>query len=425
MRDSRSLPQTRTVMSVRRSESFSPTMQWLTLASCLLATIWPIPYVPAAALLWVLMLPMTAPRLRLRPLLVVSFCLLLTLCSNVVVGTLNGSPQRDLVKLAVGLCIMLLTVLTVTDLLSRSPRAQWGLIIGPLGLSLTLAAALFWEPAPGYDIWKYGLAWPTTLGVVGFGDYFLARGAKRSGVALFLGIAGVLFVTSFRSMGGIVLAALLVSLSRSSSVQAEHQTTSAGAPHSRPHRKGIYTLGGLAAAIAIASYGMGNGLFGTVLQAKWQEQGGTPWAALMNGRPELKFSLNVLKTNLVAGYGAGNPLPAAAVENGRLGLSNLSLGDQLNLLERIAFVQVNVHSFLLDMWLQGSVVAVAGPLCAVVIAIAVFLGGRARPTPLVAFSSLIILWDFLFSPMTFFSPVLWGIVLAVLVAELGRRRLRD
>jgi hypothetical protein len=342
-----------------------------------------------------------------------------------VVGTLNGSPQRDLVKLVVGLCIMLLTVLTVTDLLSRSLRAQWGLIIGPLGLSLTLAAALFWEPAPGYDIWKYGLAWPTTLGVVGFGDYFLARGAKRSGVALFLGIAGVLFVTSFRSMGGIVLAALLVSLSRSSSVQAEHQTTSAGAPHSRPHRKGIYTLGGLAASIAIASYAMGNGLFGTVLQAKWQEQGGTPWAALMNGRPELQFSLNVLKTNFVAGYGAGNPLPAAAVENGHLGLSNLTLGDQLNLLERIAFVQVNVHSFLLDMWLQGSVVAVAGPLCAVVIAIAVFLGGRARPTPLVAFSSLIILWDFLFSPMTFFSPVLWGIVLAVLVAELGRRRLRD
>jgi hypothetical protein len=256
------------------------------------------------------------------------------------------------------------------------------------------AGALASTIADGELSWKFNLAVPTTLVVLG------AVERRRTGVlpalaVLALGVAGV--ADEARSYFGVcVLAATLTVWQLRPTPQARQAAATA-----RHRWFPVALLAGLGIAVYFLTTALATaGTLGETLQERSSTQISSSGSLIAGGRPEWAATRELFRLE-PAGYGAGvvpNWADRIAGENGLASINVDAGGYADNYMFGGAF---ELHSVAADLWVRFGWVGVA--LAAAIVAVIVrslsfLLAARQAPTYLI-FACILALWFVLFGPM--------------------------
>lgn len=385
--------------------------------------VWPLPHVPLAvaiALLfspvWLFGLPRRGVRLLVLAWLLLPLWLIVrTMLAGVPLALdLGNSAQSNpmaWVAQAVGFAVMFGFF---SWLLPQLDPARIAIVMTLVGVAWLAAATRYGETVPGWSTWKYVLAWPTGLTVVAAATVISQRHAVRS--ALFIvGAMGVIVVaTEFRALGAMLLGAVLL-------VAIEHRR---GGPRSA--RAGSGAVAVLAIVLCAVALGaaMQYGWLGDAAQQKWVEQGGTLLDVFRQGRPEPAFGVRAALDSPVVGTGVLPTFPADTVTAATQWLPPMPFEARNYLLYRITGSGMEAHSIVVNWWLATGIPGLVLTGIVVIRSAIVVCSPRARRRglqPLQLFVALGLVWDFLFSPWTYFSGPIWGIFAALVFLPAGLR----
>jgi hypothetical protein len=323
--------------------------------------------------------------------------------SRIYWGTRNGESlpehSHDLAS-AVG---MLLAVLQFHYFMRRSPLGSRSLI-ATFSIAWIVAILLFSTREPGYGIWKYSLAYPVTLLAIAMIDHLNARFKKLWTTTILLALSVVAISTGVRNLAAsLALVGGIVFLQRR--IQRKRQKASRTVP--------VVVIGGSIAFLAAFSAAQATGVFGASAAEKWKAQGGNIATVLAFDRPETFLALSVISQDPIHGYGLHGSLPLSTYSEA---LSLRSEADRSLIVQNLTEA-VSAHSAIGDFWLRGGPIAAILPAAVLLLAVhALFRGlSSLRLTPLAAYSCVILCWDLLFSPWTYFSNIYWGALCAYIL----------
>lgn len=376
-----------------------------------LMIVWPIPYLPLSALLIAVLLPVWLPGVRLssvRLLVLGWLCLPVWLLARTAIA---GAPLTEWPFYAAQAAAFALFFGFFVWWFNQRTGKEIATAMLAMGGVWFVAVLIFFVPEPGYSFWKYGLASPAAFITVALATIGLQRGLGVVTFALPVGMGVALMLTDFRALGAILLVTPLLTLGITT---ARRLTARSAVAPLVVAGLGIYGLGQITA----------RGGFGAEAQSKWLDQGGSLPAILHSGRPETGFALRAALEQPVFGFGALPGLPDDVIGEAAHWLPPMTDGDKLNVLERIAFTQINVHSVVMDWWLAAGILGLVLTVAVVVRAVHVIVKprrGLAELQLLRVFAALSLGWDFLFSPGTYFSVPIWGVLAAILYCPDIRR----
>ena len=268
----------------------------------------------------------------------------------------------------------------------------WGLVVGTL-LAIALNPD---EVALGYP-WKFGFAYPVTMGV-----FLLASQAKwrsRWPIAM-IALMGVVNIASgSRNRGGACMAAAIYLLATDFL-----RKRGGGGP-----RLKVGTAVALAAAMVVSiggivwayQYGASTGVFGEQARKKYEEQSSGKYGILLGGRTEMLASIPAVYDSPILGHGSWaknriyyiGEIRALALL-GYKGATDISREELIDGL-------IPAHSYLLQAWVYGGIVSTLFWIWAFIFTTRSLM--RVYPAsvllvPLAAFIAFSLLWDILFSP---------------------------
>jgi hypothetical protein len=367
----------------------------------------PIPYLPLSVFGWLAILPVVLfPALRSITARLVVALLAAAGVFQLIVDLTLAVPLEDLAKGAArygGLLLPLLGCLWAIErrLLDRHEVAFLH------GLGWLVGVVVFFDPAsPDYGLWKFGLLSPVSLMVVALISRMWTRTRRLSWLLALVPVAALALLTGTRSTAiQVGLAALLsIVVLRTSSPRSMLRTATA-----------------ITAFVLMFSAAANAGLLGETVREKWQEQGGTPISTLIVGRPESSFSVGALVEEGFVPHGSESPATARAYTAGAAGVTALAEPEKNAMLDRITSRGLDLHSVVATAaWQGGIVCGLAFALICVMVLCRIIGLRRWQVTalgPLYVYSGLVILWDFLFSPWTYFTGTAWGVLLAVVFAS--------
>lgn len=259
----------------------------------------------------------------------------------------------------------------------------------PLGRILVLFAlgALASDLSAGRLSWKFDLAVPTTLLVLGL---LGRRPSHRAAIValLVLGVIGVL-EDSRSFFGFCLLAATLTAW----------QTRPRGRSVNRWYPALLMTGAALAAYLLTASLLTG-GYLGSELQERSTEQIETSGSILAGGRPEWAATRELIARN-PEGYGLGVVPNWSDIQAGKAGLSSIDVKLEPQRQRYMFGGQFKLHSIAADLWVSYGWVGLALAmliLVGLVRSLSFALAAR-RAQPAVIFITLLAVWHVLFGPI--------------------------
>ena len=336
-----------------------------------------VPAVLALAPLWVRPLR----RYPLAPLIVV--VAVAAVPSGLVLGALSSVDHDvDPTYRAQGIALLLSGVAGLIVILWARQELSIQRVLVLFGVG-ALASHLL----AGQTSWKFDLAVPTTLIVLGL----VGRSSRRAAPALALiglGVLGIL--DESRAFFGFCLLAA---------------TLTAWQMRPRSHALNRWYPAMLIAGLASATYFLAaalltGGYLGSELQERSTEQIETSGSILAGGRPEWAATRELIKLS-PAGYGVGVVPAWEDVRAGRAGLSTINV-ELEPVRERYMFGgQFKLHSITADLWVSYGWVGVALAvlmLVGLVGGLSFSLATRQAP-PAVIFMSLLGIWHMLLGPI--------------------------
>ncbi len=163
------------------------------------------------------------------------------------------------------------------------------------------------------------------------------------------------------------------------------------------------------------------GVLGDDVQQKWQAQGGTPLSVLVAGRPEVGFSVGALADARLVPHGSESEVTSSSYSAGAASLTALPPPEKNAVIDRITSNGLDLHSVVATAAWQG------GTLCGLTFLVILFLAARRAIWlqraevwafgPVYVYGITVVVWDFLFSPWTYFTGQTWGIMLAIVFAS--------
>jgi hypothetical protein len=272
----------------------------------------------------------------------------------------------------------------------------WGLVVGGVLFAVINPNELTVAGAPG-DAWKFGFAFPVTLGVFLLASRKECRGPWPVALAVMIGVVNI--GEGSRGEGGFCMAAALylVITGFLRRKGAESSTLKAGTA--------VVLAASLILSIAGVVWGYGraasSGILGDDAREKYEEQSGGQYGLLLGGRTEMLSSIPAIYDSPILGHGswAKDPLYMILQNQALARLGYTWVWDVSN--EDLQEGLIPTHSYIFGAWVDGGIlgavfwgwvfVLTARALLRVYPATAVLL-------PAVAFVAFSLLWDILFSP---------------------------
>lgn len=357
-------------------------------------------------------------RAQARPPFPLWFVILWTgwLLSQIVTDVVVGSAVLDWARGWAGILFTLTNFAAILVLVATPKRARlfaFGLAAGGL-----LGLLVIPHPNAAADPWKWGIAGPVAL--------VIAAGLSGSGgdrrrwltITAFLAFGVLNLFLGYRSLGGI---SLLVAAYLGLTALVAHRRRPA---HHRT-RRAIAGVVFLAAAgiIVLAMYSVtaSQGLLGPEAQARYADQGGA-LGALLGGRPEALVSTQAIIDSPVLGHGSWAEDSTYAK---LLAERQRSLGYEVTP-DYVGSDLIPAHSYLLGAWVWGGFLGALFWFAMGVLAVrllADLYSVRLDLAPLLAFSTMLLLWDIAFSPYGLVARITapYGVALCLL----GLRLMRD
>jgi hypothetical protein len=286
--------------------------------------------------------------------------------------------------------LFLATNLLAIARLTRGASDRLLAVSGGLALSGILGFVLLPNAYTAGEPWKFGLAYPLTLGA--FTLTCLARSPVLKGIAVVAVpvLALVDLLQGARSLFGITLAAAALCIYHRF-YRSKH----------KPRRAAFVVValvvGTLASSSAYAHLAS-SGALGPKQALKYASQSHGRYGAVLGGRPEFAYSFIVLSENPVLGVGSYAQLTTSLDLQARTLLT--SWGYRRGAQRADLSDRVPTHSGLLGSWVEGGLGAAffwlaLAALCLRILA----LGPRsARLAPLQIYLATGLVWDVMFSP---------------------------
>lgn len=288
--------------------------------------------------------------------------------------------------------------------MDRLRAVFWG-IAAAGALSFFLEPNVFARSSP----WKFGFAFTATVLVSLYAD---AAARRRRGLELIFALAVCNILLDFRSMAGILVVMgirLLVGNSLSS------RWLPAGTVVK------TVLIGLFAALISLHFYATlaRAGDLGASAKQKYSFQSSGKYGIILGGRPETLFEFAAIKQNPLLGQGAYPPITSGeavevAQEFAVLGYSNLATG------ALDTTVSLPIHSHVFGSWAQAGLVGALFWVLVIGVACASLL--RSHPpvgSALVAFCSIELVYNVLFSPFGAGTRIIDAACLAVCISAMG------
>lgn len=270
-------------------------------------------------------------------------------------------------------------------------RSELGL--GPTGIAFGVGALANVALTGGNpaNLWKYSLAVPVIIVVLGFTSTTRRRSLDLVALAV---LAALCLFSDSRSMTSFLLLAAVIVLWQ--------VILPAGARRPRPAQT-LVLLGALSlAAFSMLQALILEGVLGDAAQQRTQAQIDTSGSLIAGGRPELGAATALISAR-PQGFGSGTLPTSQDVWIAKAGMSELNYDPDNGYVEGYMFGgQYEVHSVLGDLWLRFGPVGAAFAL--VLLGCAIYAVARAvslKAAPgIIVWLTLLGAWD------TFFSPLL-------------------
>jgi O-antigen ligase len=272
----------------------------------------------------------------------------------------------------------------------------WGLVAGGLLFFFVNPNDLMTGGAPR-DAWKFGLAYPLTLGVFLFASRRECRGHWPITLAVIMGIINM--VMGIRSMGGICLAVALYIFVTHLSRRKSPEVSSL---------KGRTVLA-LAASILLSVVGVmwiygraaTAGSLGEDAKEKYEQESSGKYGVLIGGRPELLAEIPAIYDSPILGHGSWAKEPIYIIEE-RQALDLLGYGGATFIFpEEIREGLIPAHSYVFQAWVDAGILGAVFWGWGFILAARVLLRvypATATLLPAVSLLAFMLLWDILFSP---------------------------
>ena len=304
-----------------------------------------------------------------------------------------------------------LSIFVVLLVLSRGDNDRIRYLMVGVAAGLVLEA-IFVEHASLADAtsWKFGLNGPVAIGLLAVTDLAWRRGRRVPSVLALMAIGLIGVVTDHRHLAAVAVLTAIVLLFR----------------RTHRHPRTITVLAGLLLLLAMLSgafiQASESGLLGERSGGQIQQFGGSPQSILVNVRPEPFQEFYLFAVQPVLGWGSQPELDSRAYEGSKDFLRDLGVvrPDLDSIWLALDVPGVSAHSQAMDSWARAGLLAV--PFWLVLFGLALAAGTRAirfRSSPLMVLWTILIMWDAVFSPLTWFSHIELGAYLAFALTSLG------
>ncbi len=338
------------------------------------------------------------------------------LISQILTDILVGSSFEDLARGWAAIGFTLTNFVAILILVSTPRRAR----LFALGLAVAGVLGYLYSPNEyaAFDPWKWAFALPVGYLIATMLSGRLGGRLRWLAVVTFVAFGALNLVLGFRSLGGVSLLTggyLFMTL-----VFGRRRTVFAGSP-----LRATVGVTFLAVAVlivldlytAVAS----QGLLGPEAQAKYSAQTGA-FGVLVGGRPELLVSTQAVLDSPILGHGSW-ARDFAYVD--LLTARRTSLGYEAGP-DYSEIGLIPAHSFLMGSWVWAGLMG--GLFWSVILAVAVWLlahlySYRMNMSPLLVFSTMLLLWDIAFSPYGLNERLIAPY--AIVLCLLGLRLLRS
>ncbi len=254
----------------------------------------------------------------------------------------------------------------------------------------------------GAALWKYGLAVPVTIIVV----VLASRSSRRSvPVIALLCVSALSLGLDYRSHSGICVAAALLTLRRND-LGVERSS-------GQVFRTVILVATAVPLMLFVVNELAANNLIGGQAAEKFEEQKDVNSNFLLAGRTELPMSVSAIRASPLVGWGSIPSVPYDVTASAFQTASSLGYKDPAALV-RYWFLRdagsatgsVNSHSIFFGSWVQAGILGIALPGYILYIAVRSLargsVGRKSALSPaLLAYMSLQVCWDLVFSPFTY------------------------
>lgn len=324
----------------------------------------------------------------------------LWLASQCVTDIVRHSAFADLARGWSNIGLTLVSLAVLWTLAYGRPRRLvlygWGLVVGGVLYFLINPNELMTGGAPG-DAWKFGLAYPLTLGVFLLASRKECRGHWPVTLAVVVGILNMW--EGSRSEGGVCLAAALyLSVARLSQRKA---AANSKLKATVKVALAASTLLGVAGILWAYQYAATAGILGDDAREKYEEESSGEYGVLLGGRPELLAELPAIYDSPILGHGSWAKEPIYIIEE-RQALDLLGYkGATLVFPEEIREGFIPAHSYFFQAWVDSGILGAVFWGWVFVLAARVLLRtypATAALLPVVSLLVFTLLWDILFSP---------------------------
>jgi len=299
----------------------------------------------------------------------------------------------------VGLTLVSLAVLW-TLLYGRPKRLEtygWGLVIGSIVYLLVNPNEAMTGGAPG-DIWKFGLAYPVSLGVFLLASRKECRGYWPIILAVMMGVINM--AQGSRNAGGECLAAALYLF-----VTSFSRRKNPDGSRLRPR-----TVVALAACILLSVAGViwiygraaSTGVLGEKAQETYEQESSGKYGVLLGGRTEMLSTLPAIYDSPILGHGSWAKEPIYIIEQHQaLLLLGYKFAAQLITPEDLREGLIPTHSYFFGAWVDAGILGAVFWAWIFILAARVLL--RVYPAntvllPAMAYLVFLLLWNVPFSP---------------------------
>lgn len=311
--------------------------------------------------------------------------------SDLVASSDTQSSTKGILRV-VFLATNLLALLQLCDTKVKVTVA-WSAVVG----SMLLATVIQPDPYLIIDIWKWGLAMPTTIAVV---ILLGNKNIKIKSVALVLAIllTVVHFVLGYRSLAIILGATLMAAAFHSVAALRQSKKSRVLFGNSNLIRFLVTMLSLGVLLIGLYDSLSTSGALGEQARLKSQLQVADSGTSLLSGRSELPMTLSSIWDSRFIGDGSFSPPPPKSYEVGAAFYETVGFQAVGQRYEQRTY---SYHSELFGMTAENGILA-SGFWLALIFFCLQNLGGylksAIKKTPLIPFLAVISIWDALFSP---------------------------
>ncbi len=324
----------------------------------------------------------------------------LWLASQCVTDIVRHTALADYARGWSNIGLTLVNLAVVWTLLYGRPRRLllygWGLVVGDLLYFFINPNESMAAGAPG-DAWKFGFAFPISLGVFLIASRKECRGLWAITLAVLAGVASM--VEGGRNIGGECLAAAVYlvvtgSLRRKSGGSSKLKAATVLA-------LAASIILGIAGVLWAYQYAATAGILGQTAQDTYEEESSGKYGLLLGGRTEILATLPAIYDSPILGHGswAKEPLYIILQNQALARLGYTMAWDISN--EDLQEGLIPTHSYFFGAWVDGGILGAVFWGWIYVLTARAFL--RVYPDtavllPVASFLGFLMLWEILFSP---------------------------